>query len=78
VRLTGGVQDVLALRAYAPGAKLLVVCDDDATPSLDYARAGADGVLSKRATPAAILTALRALLGDVDRRGPSTERHAGS
>jgi DNA-binding NarL/FixJ family response regulator len=64
LHLTGGVQDVIALRAYAPRAKLLIVSDGNTTLSADYVDAGADGLVNKRESPAAIMAALGRLLGD--------------
>lgn len=49
-----GVHTILALRAYAPGAKLLVLSEDEETPVRPYLDAGADDVLCKRQSPAAI------------------------
>jgi DNA-binding NarL/FixJ family response regulator len=64
LHLTGGVQDVFALRAYAPDAKLLIVSDGDTTLPADYVDAGADGMLNKRDSPETILATLGRLLGD--------------
>lgn len=55
LRQTGGVQAVLALRAFAPRAKLVIVSDDDPDAVLrGYIEAGADGVLHKRESEAAL------------------------
>jgi DNA-binding NarL/FixJ family response regulator len=63
LRLTGGVQTVIALRAFAPHAKLLIVSDDDEEAALRaYVDAGADGVLRKRESHAALGERLAELL----------------
>ena len=62
---TGGAHTVLALRAYAPRATLLIVSDDDEETLRDYVEAGADGVLSKRESPEAIEKQLSQLLLDL-------------
>ena len=60
-----GAHTVLALRAYAPRARLFIVSDDDEEALRDYIDAGADGVLSKRESPAAIEARLSQLLLDL-------------
>lgn len=62
---SGGAHTVLALRAYAPRARLLIVSDNDEETLRDYVDAGADGVLSKRESPAAIEARLSQLLLDL-------------
>jgi DNA-binding NarL/FixJ family response regulator len=64
LRLTGGLQDVLALRAYAPNAKVLLVLDGDETLPPGYRFADADGVLSKRDPRAKMVATLGRLLGE--------------
>jgi DNA-binding NarL/FixJ family response regulator len=65
LRLAGGIQDVLALRAYAPGAKVLIVSDGERPLPRDVA-AGADAVLTKRDSSSRIVATLVGLL---DHRG---------
>ena len=63
LQLTGGLQTVLALRAFAPRTKLLIVSDDEEEAVLQsYVAAGADGVLRKRESEAAIEERIGALL----------------
>jgi len=63
LRLTGGVQTVLALRGYAPLTKLVILSDDDEEAVLRaYVDAGADGALCKRESPAAIEECISTLL----------------
>jgi DNA-binding NarL/FixJ family response regulator len=69
LRLTGGVQTVLALRAYAPRTKLVIVSDDDDQEAVlrAYIDAGADGVLRKRESSAAIEERIGELLREFRR-----------
>jgi two-component system response regulator NreC len=68
LRLTGGVQTVIALRAFAPHAKLLIVSDNDEESALrDYVDAGADGVLRKRENQATLRERISELLRDLKR-----------
>jgi DNA-binding NarL/FixJ family response regulator len=68
LRLTGGVQTVLALRAYAPRTKLVIVSDDDQDAVLRaYVDAGADSVLRKRESSAAIEERIGELLREFRR-----------
>jgi DNA-binding NarL/FixJ family response regulator len=68
---SGGAHTVLALRAYAPRARLFVVSDDDAAALRDYLEAGADGVLSKRESPAAIEERLSKVLLELWHAAPT-------
>jgi two-component system response regulator NreC len=63
LRLTSGAQTVLALRAYAPKTKVVVLSEDEADGNLrSFIDAGADGVLSKGQSTEAIEDRISALL----------------
>lgn len=65
LKSAAGVQTVLALRGFAPGTKLLILSDDDGEAALRaYVEAGADGVINKRESSAAIGERIGTLLRD--------------
>ncbi|HET8697216.1 MAG TPA: response regulator [Gammaproteobacteria bacterium] len=67
LRQTGGVQTVLALRAHAPRAKLVVLSHGEEDAVGAYVDAGADGVLHEREQRRTLEMRIGDILGELRR-----------